>query len=406
MKISVKSLTGYIRTKLSLRDPDHWASKNSASDTGEIVTPGNVTGLAAAWACITLLSGTTGSLPLVVMKPEGNVLVPATDHPLYKVLAIDPNYDQASDEFWEYMQASIEIRGNAYAERKWGAAKNLIALDPIRPDIVQTRRLESGEIEYRWTGSDGKPRVRLDKDMLHIRGPMGSPLGGASPISACKNVFGVALAADKSAGRAFKNGISVIGGVKMDKALNPKQRKLLRESLRDDYSGAVNSGTPMILDNGLDWKQISLSPEDMQMLETRNFSVEEICRIFGVPPHLVQHMAGNTALGSSITEQTLAFVKFSLRRRLKRIEKSVQKQLLSPADKAAGIRIKFDLRGLMRADDKGRAEYYEIMVRNGIYSINDCRELENKSPVPGGDEPRVQMQNVTLAFNNDAKGDA
>lgn len=396
MKLSVKSFTSYVRTKLSLRDPENWTEKGARSHSGEAVTPANVVGLSTVWACVTLLAGTTGSLTLGVYKKNGRVLEAATDHPLYNILAVDPNYDQAADEFWEFMQAAIELRGNAYAERKRGVLGNLVSLDPISPEKMETRRLATGEIEYRWIDDAGKQRIVTDKDMLHIRGPMGTPLGGKSCLAACANVFGGAIAADKSSQRAFRNGVSTGGGVEMDKALNPKQRKELREHLRDDYSSATNAGTPMILDNGLKWKSISLSPEDLQMLETRKFSVEEICRIFGVPPHMVQHMEGNTTLGSSISEQTLAFVKFSLRRRLKRIEKALQKQLLTPADKAAGIRIKFDLRGLLRGDDKGRAEYYERGIRNGYMTINEVRELENLPPVDGGDEVRVQMQNVLL----------
>lgn len=405
MKLNIKSFAGYVKTKLSLRDPDHWAEKGSSSHSGEAVTPANVVGLSTVWACVTLLAGTTGSLTLRVYKMNGAILEPATKHPLYNILSVDPNYDQAADEFWEFMQASIELRGNAYAERKRGVMGNLVSLEPIMPEKVSTSRLRTGEIEYRWIDDAGKQRIETDKNMLHIRGPMGTPLGGLSPLTACAQVFGGAIAADKSAQRSFRNGISTGGGVEMDKALNAKQRKELRENLRDDYSSATNAGTPMILDNGLKWKTISLSPEDMQMMETRKFSIEEICRIFGVPPHLVQHMEGNTTLGSSISEQTLGFIKYTLRRRLKRIEKALEKQLLTAADKAAGIRIKFDLRGLMRGDDKGRAEYYEIMLRNGVYSINQVKELEGLPPVEGGDESRVQMQNVTLSFDQNKKGD-
>ena len=382
------------------RDPDHWAEKGSRSHTGENVTPAKVAGLSAVWACVTLLSGTVGSLPIRVYQNNNGILEPATNHPLYKIVSVDPNFDQAADEFWEYMQASIELRGNAYAEKKKGVAGNVVALEPVSPEIMSVRRLDNGSLEYRWTSSNGELKVRTDEDMLHIRGPMGTPLEGKSPLSACTNVFGNAIAANKSAGRSFNSGIATGLAVKLDKALNPKQRKDLREHLRNDYAGAINAGTPMILDNGLDATTISLSPEDLQMLETRKFSVVEICSIFGVPPHMIGHTEGNTNLGSSISEQTLAFVKFTLRRRLKRIEKSLEKQLLTPADRVAGIKIKFDLRGLLRADDKGRAEYYERGLRNGYMSINEVRAQENLPPVEGGDDVRVQMQNVLLVDAN------
>lgn len=396
MKLSAKAFGGYVRKKLSLRDPENWSPGGSRSHTGEVVTPAKVVGLSTVWACVTLLAGTTGSLSLGVYQKNGRLLTAVKDHPLHNIISSDPNFDQAADEFWEFMQASIELRGNAYAEKKRGVMEKIIALDPIRPEAMTVSRTPDGRRKYLWTDEQGKRQERMEDDILHIRGPMGNSLGGLSPLSALANVFGGAIAADKTAGQTFNNGIATSGGVEMDKPLNPKQRKKLREALRDDYSASKNAGTPMILDNGLKWKTISLTPEDLQMLETRKFSVEEICRIYGVPPHMVQSMEGNTTLGSSISEQTLGFVKYTLRRRLKRIEKALQKQLLTPADKANGLRIKFDLRGLLRGDDKGRAEYYERALRNGYMTINEVRELENLAPVRGGNEVRVQMQNVPL----------
>ncbi|MGU3576438.1 phage portal protein [Brucellaceae bacterium C25G] len=139
-----------------------------------------------------------------------------------------------------------------------------------------------------------------------------------------------------------------------------------------------------------------ITPEDAQMLETRSFSIEEICRFFGVPPHIVGHTSKSTSWGSGIEAQTLGFQKFTLRRRLKRIEQALMKQLLTPSDKAAGVIIEFNQEGLLRGDTAGRARFYQQMTAIGAMTINEVRELENLPPVEGDNVPRMQMQNVPI----------
>jgi HK97 family phage portal protein len=152
----------------------------------------------------------------------------------------------------------------------------------------------------------------------------------------------------------------------------------------------------MLLDRGMKWTQINLSPEDAQMIEMRGWGVEEICRIFAVPPHLVGHTAGNTQLGSSIEEQTLGFVKFHLRKRLKRIEKAVSKQLLSRTERMGGLSVEFNVEGLLRGDTESRAKFYESGLKNKWRTINEVRAFENEPPVPWGDRPWGQEQDIQL----------
>jgi HK97 family phage portal protein len=191
-----------------------------------------------------------------------------------------------------------------------------------------------------------------------------------------------------------------------DKPLNKEQRPELERLLQEKFVGAVNSGRPMLLDNGVKWEQLSISPEDAQMLESRRFSVEEICRVFDVPPHLIGHTEGNTQLGSSIGEQTLGFLKFKLRKRLKRIEGALEKQLLTRADRVAGVSIEFNVEGLLRGDSTGRAQYYDIMKQ--FMTKNEIRALEGLAPVDGGDVLMAQMQDMPLsaALSNTAGGQA
>lgn len=194
----------------------------------------------------------------------------------------------------------------------------------------------------------------------------------------------------------FENGVQTTGVLSSDKVFTAEQRKQAEALLQEKFVGSVNAGRPMLLDNGLKWEQISINPEDAQMLETRRFGVEEICRIFGVPPHMIGHTENSTSWGTGLEQQTLGFQKFTLRKRLERIEQALQKQLLSRADRQNGITIEFNVEGLLRGDSAARSNFYQSALQNGWMTINEVRALENMPPVTGGDTPRMQMQNVPI----------
>lgn len=354
-----------------------------------------VLGLATTWACVNFIAGTIASLPLTIYRSgPGGVPIEDKKHRLYWLLHTSPNYDQSAFDFWEYVGASLELHGNAYAEMTVRIDGSISALTPIRPDIVNARRLGTGDIEYSWS-DEGKPRVVTQERMLHIRGFGGGPLGGLSPLTVCRRSFQAAASADGAASRLFANGVLSSGVLTKEGAvLTPTQRAELERNLQEKFVGSANAGRPMLLDGGLKWEALSINPGDAEMLETRKFGVEEICRIFDVPPHLIGHTSGNTTLGSSIGEQTLGFVKFKLRKRLKRIEGALEKQLLTRADRDAGVSIEFNLEGLLRGDSKGRADFYHIMKQ--FMTKNEIRALEGLPPIEGGDVLMAQMQDVPL----------
>lgn len=357
-------------------------------------------GLSATWACVNLIAGTIASLPLVVYRTDASgIKTVARDHPLYFVLHDSPNFDQTAVDFWEVMAASIELYGNAYAvmERRSGGILN--ALHPVRPDLVKVRRLSSGDLQYEWT-ENGRRIVKSGTDMLHIRGPIGDAVSGTSTLSACRAVFDDAMAAETAAGAMFRNGVNPSGilSTKPDTKLTTEQRDQLESHLQAKYVGSLRQGRPMLLDNGLSWQQLSIDPQDAQMLESRKFSGEEICRIFGVPPAMVGFgdKASNWGTGKEV--DVLGFQKFTLRKRLKRIEQSVLKQLVPLSERRAqGITIEFNFEGLLRGDTESRYDAYEKAIRMGIRTRNECRALENLPPIDGGDVVTVQMQDIPLA---------
>lgn len=354
-----------------------------------------VLGLAAAWACVNLLAGTIASLPLMVYRTDrqGRRTV-ANDHPLYRVLHDSPNADQTALDFWEFICACLEMHGNAYCEVERGTDGRVIALSPpMLPELMTVRRISNGDLQYEW--SDGlRRRAETQGRVLHIRGFGGSPLGGLSTLTFGRQAFGMARSINRAASATFRNGVRPSIGLETDKSLNAAQAKEARELLAENYQGTMNAGLPFLAHGGTKIKQISINPEDAQMLESRAFSVEEICRFFGVPPHMVGHMENVTSWGTGLEQQTLGFQKFTLRRRLKRIEQALEKQLLTARDRVDGIVIEFNLEGLLRADSAARATFYQAALgdtqKPGWMVRNEIRELENLEPIPGWDEP-VQL---------------
>ncbi|MDX0428000.1 phage portal protein [Sinorhizobium medicae] len=382
--------------RLSLRSPDGWYPDGQRSDAGEPITDQNILAISAVWACVNLLAGTIASLPLMVYRTNSRgERTLARDHPLFRILHDSPNYDQTATDFWEYSSASIELWGNSYAAIERNGGGRVAALTPLRPDSVSVRRLENGNLEYRWT-KDGENHVGSDRAILHIRGFGGDPLGGMSTLHFGRHAFGLARAIDRAAAGTFSNGMIAQTALTFERWLTDEQRNLAETKLSEKYIGAKNSGRPIILEGGTKIDVLSIKPEDAQMLESRGFSVEEVCRFFGVPPFMVGHTQKVTSFGSGLEQQVLGFQKFTLRRRLKRIEQALEKQLLTPAERAAGLTIEFNLEGLLRGDSTARAAFYQSALANGWMTINEVREKENLPRVEGGDVPRMQMQNVPI----------
>lgn len=394
MSFGRKMMRG-LRTALSLLSPSAWKAAFSApSTTGKMITAQNALTLSTVWACVRIVSGTISSLPFMVYidGPNGSRSVHKT-HALYGLIHDSPNADQTALDFWQFMCVSLELWGDAFARISRGTGGKIVALTPLRPDAVAVRRVAGGAIRYRYVDEGRTYDVGQD-EMFHVRGFGGSPLGGLSTIAFGRNSFGVAMATDEAAAQLYRNGMRPSGVLttKDAKTLSPEQRDDIYKYVVEPLAGE-NNGKPMVLEAGLDWKSLNITADDAQMIESRQFSVEDGCRWFGVPPHMIGHTAGNTQLGSSIEQQTLGWLMFGLRERLKRLEQAIMKQLLTAAERLT-ITVEINFEGLLRADSAGRAAFYTAMVQNGIMTRNEVRRLENLPPLPGGDDLTIQSNMI------------
>jgi HK97 family phage portal protein len=347
--------------------------------------------LSTAWACVNLLAGTQASLPLVVYRNVNGRREVAYDHPLYYCLHDSPNAEDTALDFMEFLCASLELHGHAYSPIGRIGGRVSALGSPISPEIVTVRKLGGGRKEYRWT-EDGRLRVVPDSDMLHIKGA----LGGLSTLAYARRTFGLARSVETAANATFRNGIRPNVALEVERDLAPEKVREARQLISENYQGTMNAGLPFLAHSGMKVKQLSINPDDAQMLESRAFSVEEICRFFGVPPFMVGHTEKSTSWGTGLEQQMRMFYVLALRKRLERVEQALKKQLLTPKDRAAGIEIEFNVEGLLRGDSKSRAEFYASGLQNGWRTINEVRALENLPPIEGGDVARVQVQNAPI----------
>lgn len=392
-------LASWFGRTISLRDAGFWNSFYGAESTaGKAVTQQTALQLSTTWACVRLISETMATLPVSLYeKQRSGAPAVAEQHPVHAAISQQPNADQTPVEFWECVGAALLLAGNSFVEphRIRGDVSSLEFLLPQQ--MGAPRRLKDGSIERVYTDEFGMVRTYVDDQLMHTRAFGTDPLCGLSPLSMGRNVFGAAMAADESAAKMFANGMKLGGVLSTDQILKKEQREEVRADMAAQFSGAVNSGKTMVLEAGMKYQQVSMTPEDAQMLQTRAFNVEEICRWFRVPPWMVGHTEKSTSWGTGIEQQMIAFLSFTLLPWMKRIEQSINRWLLTPGERTR-FYAKFNPEGLLRADSAARASFYSAMTQNGIYSRDDCREKENL-PRRGGNADALTVQSNLLPID-------
>ncbi|NLU14788.1 MAG: phage portal protein [Serratia liquefaciens] len=388
----VKSaLLNWLGVPISLTTGTFWQEWFGTSSSGKVVTADKAIQLSSVWACIRLLSESISTLPLkVYMREADGSRKLAQDHPAYQVLCRRPNLEMTPSRFMLLVVASICLRGNAFVEKKM-IGRKLVALDPLLPQNMVVKRLPTGKLEYTYTENGTKRVIPVDR-MMHIRGFGLDGVCGMMPLSSGRDVFGAAMAVDEAAAKIFENGLQSTGFLSSKTALNKEQRERLRTSLQS-FIGSKNAGKLMVLENELSYQNVTMNPEAAQLLESRAFSIEEICRWFRVPPFMVGHVTKQSSWASSVEGMNLIFLTNTLRPLLVNIEQEIARCLL---DGDEDYFAEFSVEGLLRADSVGRSAYYTTALQNGWMSRNDVRRLENLPPIPGGDIYTVQLNLTPL----------
>ena len=384
------------------------------ADSGERVDEKSAMQIATVYACVRLIAESVAGLPLHLYKAEGeDGKLKAKEHPLYKILYRQPNPEMTSFSFWETMVTHILLWGNAYAQIVRDGKNGVLGLYPLLPENVEIDRENGGDLYYIYHAYTDEVPGETNKDIqfrrdeiLHIPGLGFNGLVGFSPIAMMKNSLGTTLAVEKYGSSFFRNGAQPSGVLEHPGVLKDPEK--LRRNWSEVYGGANNAHKVAVLEEGMSYKPISLPPEDSQFLSTREFGVEEICRIFRVPPHMVQDL--KRATFNNIEHQSIDFVVHTLDPWLTRIEQAIIKDVLLEEEQDEYFP-KFNVDGLLRGDYKSRMEGYAIGFANGFLSPNDIRRLENMDPIPeseGGDVyvangSYVRLKDIGIAYSKETQ---
>lgn len=369
-----------------------WSFLFGGTTSGKAVNERTAMQTSAVYACVRILSESIAGLPLHVYRyTSDGGKERTTMHPLYRMLHDEPNCEMTSFVFRETLMAHLLLWGNAYAQIIRDGRGYPVALYPMLPDRMSVDRDSQGELVYTYQSDKGQVKLRKES-VLHIPGLGFDGLIGYSPIAMAKNAVGLALATEDYGAAFFANGANPGGVLEHPGVIKPEQADRLRESWATQFGGA-NAHKVAVLEEGLKFHQMSIPPEQAQFLETRKFQINEIARIFRVPPHMVGDLEKSSF--SNIEQQSLEFVKYTLDPWVVRWEQSLQQALILPSEKSA-VFIRFNLDGLMRGDYQSRMQGYSVGIQNGFYSVNDVRGLEDLNLLPDSEGGNIHVLNGNM----------
>jgi len=348
-----------------------------SSVSGKSVNPRNAIQMTTVYACVRVIAETIASLPLAVYEDTGDGSHKAVEHPLYRLIHDEPNTEMTSFVWRETMLTHLLLWGNSYCQIIRSGRAKIIGLYPLLPDRMEVDRDKSGKLTYTYTNSEGQQTQLRPEDILHIPGLGFDGIVGYSPIALEKNAIGLGISAEEYGSKFFQNGARPSGVLTHPNTV--KDPKRLRDSWNAAYGGSSNGAKVAVLEEAMTFSPISMPNNEAQFLETRKFQVEEICRIYRVPPHLVGNL--ERATFSNIENQSIDFAVHTIRPWLIRIEQGMNRALF-PENEKGKFYVQFNLDGLMRGDYKSRMEGYAIARQNGWMNANDIRNLENLNPIP------------------------
>lgn len=375
------------------------------SSAGKNVNERSAMQMTAVYSCVRILAEAVAGLPLHLYRyKEDGGKERAIDNNLYHLLHDEPNKEMSSFIFRETLMTHLLLWGNAYAQIIRNGKGEVVALYPLMPNKMQVDRDENGELCYIYTRSSDEAKTMegvtvylTPRDVLHIPGLGFDGLVGYSPIAMAKNAIGLAIATEEYGAKFFANGAAPSGVLEHPGTIKDPSR--LRENWNSTFGGSANSGKVAVLEEGMKYTPISISPEQAQFLETRKFQIDEIARIFRVPPHMVGDLEKSSF--SNIEQQSLEFVKYTLDPWVIRWEQSLSRALLNEDEKRKYF-FKFNLEGLLRGDYESRMSGYAVARQNGWMSANDIRELENMDKISAEDGGDLYLINGNMLPLNKA----
>lgn len=371
-----------------------------SSDAELAVTHDTALCISAVYACVKLIAESVASLDLCfyyVDRATGN-RKEADDHPLYQIFGGKVNRYQTRQEFFETLTYQLVMFGNAYAAIQKNAQGKIIALLPLMTQQMEVALLDDGSVVYKY--NDGKNmRVFAQDSIWHNKG-FGNGITGIVPLECARNSIGIAQGAEKTVGKIYKNGGKPSGILMLDKVLTKEQRDAIKASFSELAEG--NNDRLFVLEAGMKYEQVSLSPQDIELLASRRFQIEDIARFFGVPSVLINDTSTSTAWGSGIQQIVQGFYKLGLRPYLRRYEASILAWLLSPADRIK-MDVEFKFNDLLRPDQFERLKGYKEAILGGEMTPNEARAEEGWAPKPGGDNLYMQQQMIALDDPNRGK---
>jgi HK97 family phage portal protein len=370
---ALSDLTKDQRLTLQGGDLGYYVAGNAS---GKVVTLSAALTISAVWACIVRSAQAMASLPLDLFKKTSSGRQSQAGA-LADLLSLSPNLDQTPVEFWEGMFSWMLCSGNAYAEIDWinGRPSSLMPIPsthvtPIRNKVNNLLSYEVQEI------GGLRKRTVARENMFHLKGWGFGGDEGMSPIRWGTQSLGAAMAADEASAKMFGSGMQASGVLKTNQRIDERQRPQL-QAMMQEYAGSSRAGKLMILEAGMEFEQLTLNPDDAQMLETRRFSIEEVCRWFGVPPIVIGHAAeGQTMWGTGVEAIFLSWMQLGINPVLKKVEQRIRKQLIPLRDQR-DVYAEFNREAMLQMDSKAKAEFLRAMTTNGIMTRDEARDKLN-----------------------------
>lgn len=380
------------RNKMIVQTDAYLYSGLEKNDAGVQVNVSNAMQVDTVWACVRLIAESLAMMPLHLMVRDPKRPKKAERHALYDLLLYSPNSESTAYLFWEAVVTAMLLQGNAYVEikRYGGEISSLMFLAPNRLTVLKDL---NGNKRFFYMEDDGKSREIGRAKVWQLQGYSLDGKDGCSVIEYANKVIGGAIAAERSAARTFWNGMMQSVYYTVEAFLTEEQR----DQFREHVVGTVERGQTPILEGGTDVKSIQIKPTDAQLLESRSYGVQQICRWFRVPPSMVGHNEKSTSWGTGIEQQVLGFLQFTMTPWLTRIEQSISLNLLTPAERTRYYP-KFDVKALMRADSAARAKFYDIMVKGAMMTPDEAR-AEEGLPILGGNASKLLIQGAMVLLD-------